>query len=139
MIAHFGTLFIAALSNTISLVLYSIHYFNDSYDKNSDLYLRLFITYNYAKVAVYTSWFIVHILMLKIFITYGRALQGDQEDLFKENLTLAFETDEKRGFQKRLKAYQEMADEQVRQIMLHLRSYSQHTDRPFLDDYTTED
>ena len=73
MIAHFGTLFTAALANTISLVLYSIHYFNDSYDKNSDLYLRLFITYNYAKVTVYTSWFIVHVLMLKIFITYGRA------------------------------------------------------------------
>ena len=50
--------------------------------------------------------------MLKIFITYGRAFpEGDQEDLIKENLTLAFETDEKRGFQKRPKAYQDMADE----------------------------
>ena len=94
MIAHFGALFTATTANTISLVIYSIYYFNDSVDKESDLYLRCFITYNYAKITEYTSWFIVHVLMLKIFITYGRAFQEDQEDLIKENLTLAFETDE---------------------------------------------
>ena len=74
MIVHFGALLMATLANSFTLIIESVRKFDDSIEKDSNLYMRLYITYNYLTILEYFAWFIVHIVMLRIFLTYGRAL-----------------------------------------------------------------
>ena len=99
MTTHFICLALATILYTVFFVLYSIIYF---YGPNRGAHLRILIAENYFYLAKDFAWFFTHVFMLKIFCTYGRALENNQENLIKKKLINGFETEENLAYQRRL-------------------------------------
>ena len=89
-------------------------------------YFRLLIAQTCLDICSTLNWFIIHCLMLNIFIKYGKPLEDDEKVLFRNKLIEVFEElkSEEGKVIRRQKAYEEMADLQVKEILRTMRTCS---------------
>ena len=100
-------------------------------EEDSDAYLRLQIAYIYCDVGANLSWFAVHCLMLTIFVKYGKPMEDNEKTLIENKLLEMFQEtqDEELKQKRKFKAYQDMADLQVKEIIRTMRAYTAYSDQ----------
>ena len=94
--------------------------------------MRIAITHQYMTLVELFPWFIVNCLMLRIFSKYGKPLEDDKQKLIQTKLIEIFEQKKKqeginrsRRDERRMEAYKEMAEKQMRGIIETMVAYTE--------------
>ena len=86
--------------------------------------LRVEVACIYFNFGGSVAWTFVHLLMLSIFAKYGRPMENDEKTLIENKLIEKFNesNDEELKHERKVKAYRDMADWQVSEIIRTMRS-----------------
>ena len=126
--AHLITFLTATILTTISCVLDQLYNFShkESFER-AESYL---LGYIYCALTAYVAWFIVHILMIAIFVTYGKPVEDDEKTLMENKLVEIFSDaiskpeDLVQKHERKMECYRGMADLQIREIIQTMRPYT---------------
>ena len=89
LLAHQGS-FLAAAVITVSAFILGIYKTDDLKRTDPELSTKILIAGTYLSVGGYIAWFVVHCLMLRIFVKYGKPLEDDERTLIENKLTEMF-------------------------------------------------